>query len=86
MNSIGQTVFELQSGNKKCVRTDGRTDVGHINLIGGLVTRNPPKKQPSFGLVPSEDQLLFFDITLMDIKGGYLNPPDTPSLFLKYRT
>ena len=22
---------------------DGRTDVGHINLIGGLVTRNPPK-------------------------------------------
>ena len=20
------------------------TDVGHINLIGGLVTRNPPKK------------------------------------------
>ena len=20
-----------------------RTDVGHINLIGGLVTRNPPK-------------------------------------------
>ena len=25
-------------------RTDGQTDVGHINLIGGLVTRNPPKK------------------------------------------
>ena len=24
--------------------TDGQTDVGHINLIGGLVTRNPPKK------------------------------------------
>ena len=24
-------------------RTDGQTDVGHINLIGGLVTRNPPK-------------------------------------------
>ena len=23
---------------------DGQTDVGHINLIGGLVTRNPPKK------------------------------------------
>ena len=22
---------------------DGQTDVGHINLIGGLVTRNPPK-------------------------------------------
>ena len=25
-------------------RTDRQTDVGHINLIGGLVTRNPPKK------------------------------------------
>ena len=25
-------------------QTDGQTDVGHINLIGGLVTRNPPKK------------------------------------------
>ena len=23
--------------------TDGQTDVGHINLIGGLVTHNPPK-------------------------------------------
>ena len=23
---------------------DGPRDVGHINLIGGLVTRNPPKK------------------------------------------
>ena len=22
---------------------DGQTDVGHINLIGGLVTRNPPR-------------------------------------------
>ena len=26
-------------------QTDGQTDVGHINLIGGLVTRNPPKNQ-----------------------------------------
>ena len=24
--------------------TDRRTDVRHINLIGGLVTRNPPNK------------------------------------------
>ena len=23
---------------------DGQTDVRHINVIGGLVTRNPPKK------------------------------------------
>ena len=27
-------------------QTDGQTDVGHINLIGGLVTRNPPKNFP----------------------------------------
>ena len=38
----GKTVFELESGNEKCGRTDGQTDVGHINLIGGLVTRNLP--------------------------------------------
>ena len=25
--------------------TDGQMDVGHINLIGGLVTRNPPNKK-----------------------------------------
>ena len=25
-------------------RMDGQMDVGHINLIGGLVTCNPPKK------------------------------------------
>ena len=24
-------------------QTDGQTDVGNIHLIGGLVTRNPPK-------------------------------------------
>ena len=24
---------------------DGAADVGHINLIGGLVTRNPPKNE-----------------------------------------
>ena len=27
--------------------TDRQTDVGHINLIGGLVTRNPPKNSQS---------------------------------------
>ena len=27
-------------------QTDGQTNVGHINLIGGLVTRNPPKNSP----------------------------------------
>ena len=31
---------------------DGQTDVGHINLIGGLVTRKPPKKaKNAFGEV-----------------------------------
>ena len=25
-------------------QTDGQTDVGHINLIGGLVARNLPNK------------------------------------------
>ena len=36
MNSIGQNVFELVSGNEN---VDRQTDVGYINLIGGLVTR-----------------------------------------------
>ena len=26
-------------------QTDRQIDVGHINLIGGLVTRNPPKNR-----------------------------------------
>ena len=41
LNSIGQSVFELESRNE---HVDGQTDVGHINLIGGLVTRNPPNE------------------------------------------
>ena len=28
---------------QKCGRTDRQTDIRNINLIGGLVTRNPPK-------------------------------------------
>ena len=42
--------FEFDWTNRFRVRvrkqkmwTDRQTDVGHINLIGGLVTRNPPK-------------------------------------------
>ena len=27
------------------LNVDGQTDVGHINLIGGLVTCNPPKNE-----------------------------------------
>ena len=37
---IGQMLFELESRNH--TRTDGQTDVGPNNLIGRLVTRNPP--------------------------------------------
>ena len=29
-------------------QTDGQMDVGHINLIGGLVTHNPPKNNFSY--------------------------------------
>ena len=44
LNSIGQSVFELESGQEIVDgQTDGQVDVGHINLLGGLVTRNPPK-------------------------------------------
>ena len=38
-------------------QTDGQTDVGHINLIGGLVTRNPPKNVPKVCTVYSLDNL-----------------------------
>ena len=47
---IGQTVFKLESRNH--TRRDGQMDrwmdVGHINLIGGLVTCNPPNKTTLF--------------------------------------
>ena len=45
LNSIEQTVFQLDSGNEN---VDGQTDVGHINLIGGLVTRNPLKNKMKY--------------------------------------
>ena len=34
-------MFQLEFGNEN---VDGQTDVEQINLIGGLVTCNPPKK------------------------------------------
>ena len=34
-------MFELDSRNQN---VEGQTDVGHINLIGRLVTRNPSKR------------------------------------------
>ena len=34
--------FELESPERKMLM-DRRTDIRHINLIGGLVTCNPPK-------------------------------------------
>ena len=44
---------------------DGQTDVRHINLIGGLVTRNPPKKKKK------KDQCfhLLINQTSLHIKG-----------------
>ena len=39
--------FRVRVQKRKCGQTDRQThrqtDVGHINLIGGLVTCNPPK-------------------------------------------
>ena len=39
----------MSNGNGNVDRqTDRQMDVGHINLIGGLVTCNPPKNRKSF--------------------------------------
>ena len=35
--------FRVRVRKPKCGRTDRQMDVGHINLLGSLVTRNPPK-------------------------------------------
>ena len=35
--------FQVRVQKRKRGRTDGETDIGHINLIGGLVTCKPPK-------------------------------------------
>ena len=35
--------FQVRVWKRKCGRTDRRTSDKSINLIGGLVTRNPPK-------------------------------------------
>ena len=40
LNSIGQTILELESRNENVYE---QTNVGHINLIGRLVTCNPSK-------------------------------------------
>ena len=45
-------MFELEPGHKN---VDGQTDVGHTNLIGGLVTCNPPKNaEPIFCILKVE--------------------------------
>ena len=36
--------FEFDWTNRVRKQKCGRTDIGHIILIGGLVTCNPPKK------------------------------------------
>ena len=57
LNSIGQSVFELESGNENVnEQTDGQMDVGHINLIGGLVTRNPPNKKSHYNTITADDE------------------------------
>ena len=38
---------------------DGQTDVGHINLIGGLVTRNPPKNSIRDARTPQSGEIFF---------------------------
>ena len=50
--------FEFDWSNRFKVRvrkrkmwTDRQTDVGHINLIGGLVTCNPPKNGVKSGAI-----------------------------------
>ena len=44
-------MFELEFGNQNVHRqTDGQTNIGHINLIGGLVTHNPSKKKKKLEL------------------------------------
>ena len=43
--------FEFDYTNRFRVRVRKQkmwTDVGHINIIGGLVTRNPPKNCPNY--------------------------------------
>ena len=39
---LGHLLFELESGNEN---VDGQTDVGHMNLIGGLVTHKDSQSQ-----------------------------------------
>ena len=46
--------FRVKSPETKML-TDSQTDIGHINLRGGLVTCTPPKKGPEPG--SSRDQL-----------------------------
>ena len=43
--SIGQTVFELESGNKKCGRTDRQTDKKRTNEQTEL---HQFRKEPSY--------------------------------------
>ena len=52
--------------------TDRQTDVGHINLIGGLVTRNPPNKgiisKINFNLssIPSNKLCIVYYLTIVN--------------------
>ena len=48
-------------------QTDGQTDVGHINLIGGLVTRNPPKNDYTTHIITNSMQYTFNKIMKPDV-------------------
>ena len=51
--SIGGSVFKLESGNQNVYgRTDRQTDVGHINLIGGLHATYPINQESQSKLRP----------------------------------
>ena len=54
--------FEFDRTNRFRVRVrKGKmwTDVGHINLIGGLVTRNPPKNSIRDAHIPQPGKIFF---------------------------
>ena len=75
LNLIGQSLFELQSRNEN---VDEQTDVGHINLIGGLVTHNPPKNgvKRSKRLGVSVDGMFYKALEGQWWQSGFSSRPD----------
>ena len=67
LSSTGPSVFELESGNEN---VDGQTDVGHINLIGGLVTCNPPINHVMTFFFYKVVMYVFFQYILLCLEEG----------------